>query len=450
MRAKKSAKRSARKTAKRRKDAELFAAADRAPKATEGDVRRLLHELQVHSEETTVQNDQLIKAQAELEQARDRYADLYDFAPIGYMLIDSRGTIADINLRGAELLARTRTFIVNLPLTTMVVREHLDALRGFLAASRQQHDGQTLEMETRVRRMPERMVRLVSRPLGGGGGAARLLIAIFDVTDERRLGAERAAALEREQARSAELSRALMRGQEAEARIKALLERVVKVQEDERRRIARNLHDHLGQQMTALRLTINALKTAAASAEEVREQLDTLDRITAKMDRDLDTIAWDLRPPALDDVGLNGALDSLVREWSAVQGVPAEFHVSQPEAIRLTSDIESHLYRIVQEALTNVAKHAAATRVSVILERRGDDVVAVIEDDGRGFDIDSMLPDHRHGSERRMGLISMQERAALVGGSMQLESARGAGTTLFVRMPVQAVVRQLVAQNPHN
>ena len=202
--------------------------------------------------------------------------------------------------------------------------------------------------------------------------------------------------------------------------------------------------------MTALRLTINALKTAAASAEEVHEQLDTLDRITAKMDRDLDTIAWDLRPPALDDVGLDGALDSLVREWSAVQGVPAEFHVSQPEAIRLTSDIESHLYRIVQEALTNVAKHAAATRVSVILERRGDDVVAVIEDDGRGFDIDSMLPDHRHGSERRMGLISMQERAALVGGSVQLESARGAGTTLFVRMPVQAVVRQLVAQNPHN
>ncbi|MGH9217724.1 MAG: ATP-binding protein [Vicinamibacterales bacterium] len=428
------AKKSSRKPAKRRQPAELFAALTQAPQASEAQVRRLLHELQVHSEEITVQNEQLINVQTELEQARDRYADLYDFAPIGYMQIDSQAMIADINLAGAELLARSRSFIIDLPLATMFVKEHLEALRGFLLASRQQHDGQTLHIEVRVRREPERILRLVSRPLGIGAGVSRLLIALLDVTEERRLEAERTAALQREQERSKELAAEVRVRQNAEERVKALLNRVVEVQEEERRRLALNLHDHLGQQLTALRLTLSMLKEGGLSARDAQQRFDMAEKIVSQLDRDVDFLAWELRPPALDDMGLDAALRNFVRHWSDLHSIAAEFHAPRSDVARLPPDIESHLYRIVQEALNNVSKHAEAKRVSVLIERRNDHLTLIVEDDGRGFDLDEV---RSRANSTAVGVAGIQERAATMGGLVQYESAPRKGTTLFVRIPLR-------------
>ena len=406
--------------------------------------QKLLHELRTHSEELTVQNEQLLHAHAEIELARDRYADLYDFAPIGYLSIDSRGNIVDTNLVGAALLGHPRSFVLRLPLATLIVPEDQPVLRAFLIGTRER-DAVASHTELRVRRDPGRIVRFVASPLGIGA-PIRLLTAMFDVTEERRLEAERAAAFEREQARSEELVREVAVRTQAEERVKSLLERLVSVQEEERRRIARNLHDHLGQQMTALRLTVAALKAGPLPPEELRDRLERLDGIATKIDRDLDTIAWDLRPAALDDVGLNAALATLVNDWSKTHGVTAELHVTDPDAIRLTGEVESHLYRVVQEALNNVTKHAAATRVSVLLERRDHNVIVIIEDDGRGFDVEKAMEK----GHQRMGLIGMQERAALVGGSMEIESAPGKGTTLFVQMPVHPAINRRMAQNHRN
>lgn len=419
----------------------LSRALDTAARSDETQVRQLLHELHLHSEEMTAQNEQLVKAQSELEHARDRYADLFDFAPVGYMQVDSRSTIVDINLAGADLLGRMRSFIINMPVSTMFVNEHLLAVREFLLAARVQTDNAVRQTEARVRRHPERVLRLAARPLGVGT-ASGLLVALLDVTEERRLEAERVAALEREQSRAADLVQALAAGRAAEERVKALAQRLVSVQEQERRRIARNLHDHLGQQLTALRLTIAAAKDSIMSPDQLRERLDAIERIAAGVDQDVDLIAWDLRPAALDDVGLHAALETLVGEWSETRKVAADFHVSEPDAIRLGSDVESHLYRIVQEALNNVGKHADATHVSVLLERRGHDIVAIVEDNGKGFDFEAA----RHKPERGMGLASMQERAALVGGEMQVESAPGEGTTLFIRMPVHPAIQGRIAR----
>jgi signal transduction histidine kinase len=285
-----------------------------------------------------------------------------------------------------------------------------------------------------VRRHPDRIIRLVARPLGVGPGPSRLLTAMFDVTEERRLESERAAALEREQQRGEELAREVAIRTRAEERVKALLERLVSVQEEERRRIARNLHDHLGQQMTALRLSIGALKDHTLSPAELRGRLDAIDKIAAQIDRDVDFLAWDLRPAALDDVGLTAALETIVRDWSATNGIDAEFHGS-PEAARLAAESESHLYRIVQEALNNVSKHAAATHVSVLLEQHDSEVRLIIEDDGRGFDPERAAAALTH---RGLGLTSMQERAALIGGHVEFESAPGQGTTVFARVPIRA------------
>jgi signal transduction histidine kinase len=142
-------------------------------------------------------------------------------------------------------------------------------------------------------------------------------------------------------------------------------------------------------------------------------------------------MVWELRPTALDDLGLRAALANYVQDWSHRVGVRADLHTTGLSADRLTSEVETTLYRIAQEALTNVAKHAHADSVDVILERRGDHVSLIIEDDGVGFE--------RGGTEAPLagfGLLGMQERAALVGATVQVESAAGEGTTVIVRMPI--------------
>jgi len=218
-----------------------------------------------------------------------------------------------------------------------------------------------------------------------------------------------------------------------------LIQQLVTVQEAERRRIALNLHDHIGQQLTALRLTIGGMRGRNAGDGLLR-QLDKLDKMTSQIDRDLDYLAWELRPAALDDVGLEAALQQFVATWSAQHGIAAEFHASDWAAARLVKDVESNLYRITQEALNNVVKHAGASHVSVLLERRGDEAFLIVEDNGRGFDVERARASR--GRHAGMGLIGMEERAALIGARVQVEAAPGKGTTLFVKVPVETPRRR--------
>ena len=135
---------------------------------------------------------------------------------------------------------------------------------------------------------------------------------------------------------------------------------------------------------------------------------------------------WELRPTALDDLGLRAALANYVQDWSRRVGIPAELHTSGCSTIGCAPEVETTLYRIAQEALTNVAKHARAKRVDVILERRPTRVLLIVEDDGVGFDRGRQRRAGRDG----FGLLGMQERAALVGATLEIESAPGKGTTI--------------------
>jgi PAS domain S-box-containing protein len=417
---------------KRRQPTDRMSAVDEArSEATDLQIRSLLHELQVHSEEITVQNEQLIKAQHELEHARDRYADLYDFAPIGYLSLDINGTVVEINLAASLLLGRPRQFLIGLPLGGLLARDHRELFRNFLLRAYTAGNAEPT-VEVRIRDS-ERIVRLIAKPLRPVVGSRELFTAMLDVTEERRLEQERRTAYEREQAKTEELQKEVAIRLAAEERVKALLERLVDVQERERRRLALNLHDELGQQLTALRLTIDAVKNAAPGSAEAKERFDVMEKIVTQMDRDVDFLAWELRPAALDDVGLEAALQEFLRQWSWTQGVVAEFHAALGDSPRLRGEIESHLYRIVQEALNNVSRHAHAKRVSVLLERRGDDVTLIIEDDGRGFDVEAV---RRAAKGAGLGLIGIQERAASLGGQVEYESTPGRGTTLFVRIPI--------------
>ncbi|HEV2707004.1 MAG TPA: CheR family methyltransferase [Pyrinomonadaceae bacterium] len=211
-----------------------------------------------------------------------------------------------------------------------------------------------------------------------------------------------------------------------------LLRQIVRAQEDERRRIARDIHDQLGQQMTALRLSLDALQQGCSESAEMSGRLAQTQAIAEHLDADVDFLAWELRPAALDDLGLLTALGNFVREWSRHSGIPAEFHTTGMEDKRLAPEAESALYRITQEALNNAMKYAQATRVDVLLERRAKQVVLIVEDDGAGFN-----PQQEFTSGKGMGLVGMRERAMLVGGTLEIESKPGEGTTVFARVPIE-------------
>ena len=390
-------------------------------------VQGLIHELQVHAEEITVQNEQLLKAQEELEEARDRFAALYDFSPIGYVSLDIHGVVTELNLTAAAMLGKPRAFLINLPFTAMIMREDRDAFGRFITDA-YGGEKEPASVEVRARTDGHHMFRLLARHGVLPGGRGQLFTAILDVTEERRLEGER-------QGRNAEIERAAQEREAAEVRVKALLERLVSAQEEERHRLARNLHDHLGQQLTALRLTLDAVAQDDALSKVVRERLAKAEDLVKQLDKDVDMLAWDLRPAALD-FGLGGALADLVRQWTATTEIAAEFHQASAVEIRLQPRAEANIYRIVQEALNNIAKHAGATHVSVLYEQRPDDVTVIIEDDGRGFDPE--LAAQSHSRHAGMGLLGMHERAAQFDGSVQIESAPGQGTTVFVRIPVPA------------
>jgi signal transduction histidine kinase len=205
------------------------------------------------------------------------------------------------------------------------------------------------------------------------------------------------------------------------------LRRVVAGQELERQRLARELHDETGQALTSILLGLKSLE--ARSDDDVRRSVLELRELVVSTLHDVRRLAVELRPKALDDFGLVPALERLAETFAEQTSVDVHLEAALGDS-RLPGEAETALYRIVQEALTNVVKHANARTVSVVLTRKGEGVVVVIEDDGRGFDPSA---DHAEG----LGLLGMRERSALVGGRLSVESAPDRGTTVAVEVPLR-------------
>jgi two-component system CheB/CheR fusion protein len=272
----------------------------------------------------------------------------------------------------------------------------------------------------------------ITRRLGASGGFAKIA---RDLTAQR----QSAEALQRAhdnlegrvRDRTAQLEAAVSEHDSAKTAVTHLLHRVVNAQEDERRRIARDLHDHFGQQLTALRLALERVRDA--SSDGGGHGIEQALTLTEQISRDVDLLSWELRPAVLDELGLGAALPRFVAEWSAHVGIAAECRVGNFNSDALPREAQVAFYRIAQEALNNVAKHAHASRAEVVLAISGGEVVLVVEDDGIGFEPGSDSVDRRG-----LGLASMRERASLAGASLQLESSIGKGTSVFLRRPLSS------------
>jgi two-component system, NarL family, sensor histidine kinase UhpB len=219
----------------------------------------------------------------------------------------------------------------------------------------------------------------------------------------------------------------------AEAERGELLRRLSEAQENEQRRIARELHDQVGQTVTGLSLGLKSLERLLGNGAQgdVGRHVQWLQSLAGEIGRDIHRAAVDLRPTALDDVGLREALATLLRQWTLRHDIRSDFQVLG-DSVRLPAAVETAIYRIVQEALTNVLKHAQASTVSVSLEQRTEEVRVIIEDDGVGFDGEA---DPGPSAKPRLGLSGIRERLSLLRGSLTLETSPVSGTTLYVRIP---------------
>jgi signal transduction histidine kinase len=213
-------------------------------------------------------------------------------------------------------------------------------------------------------------------------------------------------------------------------RLQSLSRRLVEAQEAERHYVARELHDEAGQALTSLLFGLGQIEQQLNDPQQVN-QVTELKHMTNGVLESLHRLAMDLRPVSLDHLGLVPALVQYVKALGERYGLIAQFKTMGFEGERLSSEVETALYRIVQEALTNVVRHAQATRADVLLERRGHHVVVVIEDNGRGFDAEIV----HFAQQGHLGLVGMQERAEMLGGSLVIESTAGSGTTVVVEIP---------------
>ncbi len=225
----------------------------------------------------------------------------------------------------------------------------------------------------------------------------------------------------------------VMRQMAEESRVQ-LLHRLVGAQEEERGRLARELHDKMGQYLTGLIWGLHSLTGICQPHPPSHTTLLRLLQGTDELMREVHHLAWELRPALLDELGLNAALGNYLTQWSERTGIALDFHNCNLDKQMLSPDIETTVYRIVQETLTNILKHAQAKHVSIVVECQQNNLQVMVEDDGNGFDTECLS--NKATTEGRLGVVGMQERAAMVGGTLNIESTPGGGTAVFVRIPL--------------
>jgi len=213
-----------------------------------------------------------------------------------------------------------------------------------------------------------------------------------------------------------------------------LLKQVMSAREEEQRRISRDLHDGIGQPLTSLLLGLRAT-AEVPTLEEARARLGELRGITASLLDEVRRLARGLRPSVLDDLGLAAVLERCAADYTKAHGIAVDVYAPELAMARLPAEVETALYRIAQETLTNVLKHAAAKAVSLVVRRESSGVHLTVEDDGRGFDNDALL--QAPGAGKGLGLLDIRERASLLNGSVTLESRPGSGTTVHVCIPLR-------------
>jgi signal transduction histidine kinase len=298
---------------------------------------------------------------------------------------------------------------------------------------RARHDGRILEERVYLRKNGTRLAcSSVTTPLGDDAVLGFVTVA-RDLTAQRDAADALVRATAGMEARVAErtqnLQREVARRTAAHDHVTDLMHRLVASREEERAEVARDLHEQLGSQVSALRLALEQVRDRPSAPQPADETVMHALQLTEALGSKVDFLVWQLRPDLLDELGLAAALTRFARDWSTHHGVRVEVHT--PAALAgVSRDAEVTFYRIAQEALNNIAAHAHATQADVSLDVRDGVLELVVRDDGIGFG-----PTANEGG-RGLGLLGMRERASLVGATLDVASAPGGGTRVTLRYPL--------------
>jgi PAS domain S-box-containing protein len=420
------------------------------------DTLRMLHELEVHQIELEMQNAELHKARDEMEAVLERYTDLYDFAPVGYLSIDAEGLILEVNLTGAALLGVERSRLIRLRLERFVTPASRTIFRTFLekvfAGTKDQvcealllkEGGDTFWASFRA-----------TAAVFLKGTQKWCRVSFGDITvrkqaEETRRRLENLAGINRELtgeiARRQTVEKALRKSQQHQSRLlkqshlmqeqlRHLSHQILHAQEEERKRISHELHDEIAQTLVGINVHLAALtREVVANPRGLRQKIARTQRLVEKSVDVVHLFARELRPAALDDLGLVPALHAFMKEFTRRTGIHIHFKTFSSSRIeQLNNATRTVFYRVTQEALTNVARHAKASFVEVNFEKLPDAICLEIKDDGKSFPAHRIMHSKRN---TRLGLIGMRERLEMVGGNFSVESAPGKGTTVRAQIPL--------------
>ncbi len=348
---------------------------------------------------------------------RKEFEILFESAPNGVIVVDSQGVIVLINTQMGKKFGYRREELIGRPVEMLIPKRfrsgHSDLRKGFKLDPQVRAMGAGRDLFGERKDGSEFPIEIGLNPIRAIAGDF-VMATVVDITARKHAMEQiSAGVVERDDLRR----------------------RLMQAQEDERLRLAHELHDQTGQNLAAVMLALKGLEPLLC--ESGRYRMSGLRTQLDQMGKSLHRVAWELRPASMDELGLASALANYVSEWSEQYGIEADFHCRDAKLDSLPEEVRTTIYRVVQEGLTNIAKHASgATIISVVVDRADAVLQLTIEDNGSGFDAGSQtgLAGARWGD--RLGLPGMRERLSLIGAHLEIDSSIGVGTTIFVRIPL--------------
>jgi PAS domain S-box-containing protein len=493
------------------------------------EIRKMLHELRVHQIELEMQNDELIRAQSELDAARTRYFDLYDLAPVGYCTISEKGLILESNLTAAKLLGITRDALTKQPISRFVHKEDQDIyyfqhkqlvetgvpqecdLRmvkndgthfwaHLTPTSGQDADGNSMirivinditdrmQAEEALRKSEEKHRTILQTAMDGfwiadmqghllevndaycrmsGYNKAELLAKsisdleavepstavaahmkkiaaqgedVFETCHRRKDGS----IIDLEVSvqwklvdggRMVAFHRDITKRKQADEKIHQLYHRLIQAQENERHLISYELHENIAQNLSVLKINMDTIHhDPSMTSPELREKLTASSNLISQSIADIRNLAYELRLTGLDEMGLVKALEIYCDEVSEKSKINIDFRSTGMAPINLPRKTEIHIFRLIQEGLSNIHKHADADHATIRLMGSSPNIILRIEDNGRGFDVKNQ--ELFFAASKKMGINNMQERVSLLQGQMNIQSQPMKGSKIFIKIPI--------------
>lgn len=369
-----------------------------AKSGTGNDTQRVLQELEIHQIELELQNEELRQAMENAEHSLEKYTDLYEFAPVGFFTLNRSGIITSVNLRGASLVGIARTRLLGQRFGQLVADEYQHLFNDFFSRVFTSRDKTTCEVGLRKKEKPffaqlEVMVSISGEECG---------LVLLDITERKQ----------------------------AEDALRNYASRLIVMEEELRNKLATELHDEICRDMTVLGMNAAIISDGikAIAPKKLVARAKATGRLIKGISHTIRNIMVGLRPPILDDYGLLAALHWHADLFSKRNGISISFEVTEPFP-RLATEQEIALFRITQEALMNIFKHAAATSVTITLGKANGMICFTVADNGKGF-----LPAAPQLSPGNLGwgMRIMRERAELLGGKFHISSTPGKGATVSV------------------